>query len=154
MAMMTAEMYRHASWGMFLIIFGLVAIGEPFVTALAVNVLLAWLPLLAGVVHVVIVFHAHNAGNIVWKLPVGLAYLAFGIYLIMHLLLGVAVLALVLASLFLIEGILEIVQFIEMRRHIAGLGVVRCPYHPNFGIADLYPLAFECCVGNRNVGWD
>ena len=53
MAMMTAEMYRHASrlsilWGMFLIIFGLVAIGEPFVAALTVNVLLAWLLLLAA----------------------------------------------------------------------------------------------------------
>jgi len=49
-----------------------------------------------------------------------LAYLAFGIYLIIHLLLGVAVLALVLASLFLIEGIVDIILFVEMRRHLAG----------------------------------
>jgi uncharacterized membrane protein HdeD (DUF308 family) len=125
MAMMTAEMFRHASrwsivWGVLLIIFGVVAIGEPFVAALAINVFLAWLLVLAGVVHLVIAFHAHSAGNIVWKLLVGLAYLAFGIYLVMHPLLGIAVLALVLASLFLIEGIVDIILFVEMRRHLAG----------------------------------
>jgi uncharacterized membrane protein HdeD (DUF308 family) len=58
-------------WGVFLIILGIVAVGEPFVAALAINVFLAWLLLLAGVVHLVIAFHAHSAGNILWKVLVG-----------------------------------------------------------------------------------
>lgn len=51
----------------------------------------------------------------IWKLLVGLAYLFFGVYLIMHPVLGVASLTLLLASLFLIEGILDIILFFQMR---------------------------------------
>ena len=51
----------------------------------------------------------------IWKLLVGIAYLCFGAYLIMHPVLAVASLTLVLASLFLIEGILNIVLYVKMR---------------------------------------
>jgi uncharacterized membrane protein HdeD (DUF308 family) len=103
------------AWGVFLILFGMLAIGSPFVAAVAVNVVISWLIVLAGVVHVVLAFHAHGAGSMIWKLLVGIAYLCFGAYLIMHPVLAVASLTLVLASLFLIEGILEVVLFFKMR---------------------------------------
>src|SRR5437667_7062494 len=114
------EIVRHAStlsilWGVLLIVFGILAVGSPFLAAVAVNVVIAWLIILAGVVHVILAFHAHRAGRLIWKLLVGLAYLFFGAYLIMHPVLGVATLTLVLASLFLIEGILDIVLFFQMR---------------------------------------
>jgi uncharacterized membrane protein HdeD (DUF308 family) len=51
----------------------------------------------------------------VWKLLVGIAYVCFGIYLILHPVLAVASLTLMLASLFLIEGVLNIVLFARMR---------------------------------------
>src|SRR6266487_1624939 len=112
------EIVRHAStlsilWGVLLIVFGILAVGSPFLAAVAVNVVIAWLIILAGVVHVILAFHAHRAGRLIWKLLVGLAYLFFGAYLIMHPVLGVATLTLVLASLFLIEGILDIVLFFQ-----------------------------------------
>jgi uncharacterized membrane protein HdeD (DUF308 family) len=115
-----AEMVRHAStwsivWGVLLILFGMLAIGSPLMAAVAVSVVVAWLIILAGVVHLILAFHAHGAGSLIWKLLVGIAYLFFGVYLIMHPLLGVASLTLVLASLFLIEGILDIVLFFKMR---------------------------------------
>jgi uncharacterized membrane protein HdeD (DUF308 family) len=114
------EMVRHAStwsivWGVLLIIFGMLAIGSPFMAAVAVSVVVAWLIILAGVVHLILAFHAHGAGSLIWKLLVGVAYLFFGVYLIMHPLLGVASLTLVLASMFLIEGILDLVLFFKMR---------------------------------------
>jgi uncharacterized membrane protein HdeD (DUF308 family) len=114
------EIARHGStrsivWGVLLIIFGMLAIGSPFLAAVAVNVVVAWLIVLAGVVHLVLAFHAHGAGSMIWKLLVGLAYLCFGGYMIMHPLLGVASLTLVVASLFLIEGILDVVLFFKMR---------------------------------------
>jgi uncharacterized membrane protein HdeD (DUF308 family) len=114
------EIVRKASgwsivWGVFLILFGMLAIGSPFLAAVAVNAVIAWLIVLAGVVHVVLAFHAHGAGSMIWKLLVGIAYLCFGAYLIMHPVLAVASLTLVLASLFLIEGILEVVLFFKMR---------------------------------------
>ena len=114
------DIVRHAStwsivWGVLLIIFGMVAIGSPFLAAVAVNAVIAWLIVLAGVVHLVLAFHTHGAGSVIWKLLVGVAYLCFGAYLIMHPVLGVASLTLLLASLFLIEGILNIVLFFKMR---------------------------------------
>ena len=113
-------MARHAStgsmmWGFLLILFGVMAVGSPFVAAVAVSVVVAWLIVLAGVVHVMLAFRAHGAGSMIWKLLVGIAYLCFGGYLIVHPVLGVASLTLLLASLFLIEGILNIVLFVKMR---------------------------------------
>jgi len=114
------DLVRQAStlsivWGVLLIIFGMLAICSPFLAAVAVNVVIAWLIVLAGVVHLVLAFHAHGAGSMIWKLLVGIAYLCFGAYLIMHPVLGVASLTLILASLFLIEGILDIILFFQMR---------------------------------------
>jgi len=102
-------------WGVLLIIFGMVAISSPFLAAVAVNVAIAWLIALAGVVHLMLAFRAHGAGSMIWKLLVGIAYILFGAYLIMHPVLGVASLTLILASLFLIEGILNIILFFKMR---------------------------------------
>jgi len=114
------DLVRHAStwsiiWGILLIVFGVLAIGAPFLAAVAVGVLIAWLIILAGVVHLILAFHVHRAGSMIWKLLVGLAYLFFGIYLLTHPALAVASLTLVLASLFLIEGILDIILFFKMR---------------------------------------
>jgi len=114
------EMVRHAStlsilWGVLLIVFGMVAVGMPFLAAAAVNALVAWLIVLAGVVHLMLAFRVHGAGSMIWKLLVGIAYLCFGAYLILHPVIGVASLTLVLASLFLLEGILNIVLYVKMR---------------------------------------
>ena len=115
-----ADIARQAStlsilWGVLLIIFGMVAIGSPFLAAVAVSTLLAWLIVLAGVVHVMLGVRTHGAGSMIWKLLVGLAYLFFGAYLLMHPVLGVTSLTLVLAVLFLIEGVLEIILFFNLR---------------------------------------
>ncbi len=115
-----SETARHAStwsivWGILLIVFGMVAIGSPALAAVAVNGVIAWLIVLAGVVHIVLAFQSHGAGSVIWKLLVGVAYVAFGAYLIVHPLMGVVALTLMLASLFLIEGILDIILFFKMR---------------------------------------
>jgi uncharacterized membrane protein HdeD (DUF308 family) len=114
------EMVRQAStvsilWGVLLIVFGMVAVGMPLLAAVAVNALVAWLIVLAGVVHLMLGFRAHGAGSMVWKVLVGIAYVGFGVYLILNPRAGVASLTLLLASLFLIEGILDIVLYVKMR---------------------------------------
>ncbi len=101
-------------WGVLLIVFGVVAVGSPFLAAVAVNLVIAWLIVLAGVVHLILAFRAHAAGGMIWKFLVGLAYVCVGAYAIVHPVLGVASLTLLLASLFLIEGILDIVLFFKM----------------------------------------
>lgn len=116
----SSDIVRQAStwsilWGVLLIILGMAAVGSPFFAAVAVNAAIAWLIMLAGVVHIMLAFHAHGAGSLIWKLLVGLAYVCFGLYLIVHPVLGVASLTLVLASLFLVEGVLDVVLFFRMR---------------------------------------
>ena len=116
----SSDIVRQAStwsivWGVLLIILGMLAVGSPFIAAVAVNAVIAWLIVLAGVVHVTVAFHTREAGSLIWRLVVGLAYVFFGFYLIARPALGVLSLTLVLASLFLVEGILNIVLFFRVR---------------------------------------
>jgi len=98
-------------WGVSLICLGVLALASPMLAAVAVNALIGWLIILAGVVHIVVAFHSREAGSVIWRLLVGLAYVAFGGYVITRPTLGVVSLTLLLASLFLVEGIFDIIQF-------------------------------------------
>ncbi|HET7892604.1 MAG TPA: DUF308 domain-containing protein [Candidatus Sulfotelmatobacter sp.] len=102
-------------WGACLIVLGLVAIAAPMAAAAAVNVFISWLLVLAGAVHLAVAFHLREAGRVIWRALVGLAYIGFGVYLITHPAIGVASLTLVLASLFLLEGIFDITLFFQAR---------------------------------------
>lgn len=102
-------------WGVLLILLGMLAIASPLMAAVAVNVVIAWLIVLAGVVHLIVAFHTREAGRLIWRLVVGLAYIAFGAYLVARPAVGVASLTLVLASLFLVEGVLNIALFFQAR---------------------------------------
>ena len=120
MAQQPSGVVRQAStlsilWGVALIILGMLAVGSPFIAAVAVNVVIAWLIVLAGVVHLTVAFHKREAGSLIWRLLVGLAYVCFGVYLIARPAVGVASLTLVLASLFLLEGILNLALFFRAR---------------------------------------
>jgi len=152
-----SDFVRQAStWsilcGVGLIVLGVLAVGSPVLAAVVVNAAIAWLIVLAGAVHLSLAFYSHTAGSVLWKLLVGLAYIVFGIYLIAHPTLGVVTLTLVLASLFLIEGILDISLFFQMRAMrgsvwILADGIItlalglmiylRCPSSSNWAIGTL-----------------
>jgi uncharacterized membrane protein HdeD (DUF308 family) len=115
-----ADVVRRAStlsilWGVSLVILGVLALGAPMIAAVAVNAVISWLIVLAGVVHLAVAFHRREAGGMIWRALVGLAYIFFGIYLIAHPAIAVASLTLVLASLFLVEGIFDIAMFFQGR---------------------------------------
>ncbi|HXJ86771.1 MAG TPA: HdeD family acid-resistance protein [Candidatus Binatia bacterium] len=120
MAQNLSGVVRQAStlsilWGVLLICLGVLAVASPMLAAVAVTAFISWLIVFAGVVHLIVAFHAREAGSVIWRLLVGLAYICFGVYLIAHPAIGVASLTLVLASLFLVEGILDIVMFFRVR---------------------------------------
>jgi uncharacterized membrane protein HdeD (DUF308 family) len=102
-------------WGAVLVVLGVLAVGWPLVAAVAVESAIAYLIVFAGLVHIFLAFHAHGAGSTIWKLLVGLAYVGFGGYLIFRPLLGVASLTLLLAALFVIEGVLDLVLYSRTR---------------------------------------
>ena len=61
-------------WGVLLILFGMLAVASPLLAAVAVNAFIAWLLVLAGVVHLTVAFHTREAGSLIWRVLVGLAY--------------------------------------------------------------------------------
>ena len=115
-----ADVVRRAStlsllWGISLIVLGVLAVGSPMIAAVAVNAVISWLIVLAGVVHLAVAFQLREAGSVIWRVLVGLAYIFFGVYRIAHPTIGVASLTLVLGSLFLVEGIFDIALFFQVR---------------------------------------
>jgi uncharacterized membrane protein HdeD (DUF308 family) len=102
-------------WGVLLVILGMLAIAEPFLAAVALATFVAWLLIFVGIVHVALAFHAHSGKAIAWKLLVGVAYLFIGGYLLFRPVLGVASLTLMLAFLFLVEGVLDFMLWWKSR---------------------------------------
>lgn len=102
-------------WGVLLVILGMLAIAEPFLAAVALATFVAWLLVFVGVVHVALAFHSHSGKALAWKLLVGVAYLFIGGYLLFRPVLGVASLTLMLAFLFLVEGVLDFMLWWKSR---------------------------------------
>jgi uncharacterized membrane protein HdeD (DUF308 family) len=103
-------------WGVLLVIFGVLAIGEPYLAAIALTTFIAWLVIFVGAVHVILAFQAHSGTRMGWKLLVGLVYIFVGGYLLFRPLAGLAGLTLALAFLFLVEGALDFMLWWKSRR--------------------------------------
>jgi uncharacterized membrane protein HdeD (DUF308 family) len=115
----TQEVVRRAStrwilWGVALIVSGVLG-ASLILASVSANLVIAWLIVVAGMVHLIIAHHAHRAASLIWRVMIGFAYVSFGVYLIASPLLHEASLALVLASLFLFEGIFDIRMFFRFR---------------------------------------
>jgi uncharacterized membrane protein HdeD (DUF308 family) len=112
---------RATGWSIFfsilLIVLGVLAIALPLIAAIAVTSVIAWLMIFAGVMHLSVGFSARGAGSFFWELLVSIAYFFAGGYMAFHPLIGVATLTLLLTSFFLVEGVLEIAAFFQVRRH-------------------------------------
>ena len=102
-------------WGVLLVLFGMLAIGEPFIAALALATFIAWLLVLVGAVHAVLAFHAHSGSRTGWKLLVALAYVFIGSCLLIQPVLGIAALTLLLGFLFFVEGVLDVMLWWKAR---------------------------------------
>lgn len=102
-------------WGVLLVILGMVAIAEPLLAAIALTTFIAWLLIFVGIVHIVLAFHAHTGTSLGWKLLIGISYIFIGGYLLFRPVVGVATLTLMLAFLFLIEGVLDFMLWWKSR---------------------------------------
>jgi uncharacterized membrane protein HdeD (DUF308 family) len=101
-------------WGVGLIVSGMLG-GSLLLAAVSVNLVIAWLIVLSGMVYLVIAHPAHRAGSLTWRLMIGFAYVLFGVYLIASPVLSAASLALVLALRLSFEGIFDIALFFRLR---------------------------------------
>jgi uncharacterized membrane protein HdeD (DUF308 family) len=115
----TQEVVRRAStrwilWGVALIVSGMLG-ASLILASVSVNLVIAWLIVVAGMVHLIIAQHAHRAASLIWRVMIGFTYVSFGVYLIASPALSEASLALVFASLFLFEGIFDVMMFFRLR---------------------------------------
>ena len=106
-----------------MIIAGLLAIVVPPAAGIAVLVVVSWLLMLSGVVHLVFAWYTRTAGGMIWELLLGILYLFVGVYALLHPVAGLASLTLLLAIYLFVEGVLELILGFRLRP-MAGSGWV------------------------------
>jgi uncharacterized membrane protein HdeD (DUF308 family) len=102
-------------WAILLIVFGFLAIALPFATSWGVVLVIAWMIVFSGGFQFIHAFQSHGVGHILWKLLVAVLYLIFGIYFLLHPVLGVAAFTLALAVFFVVEGVFDLVAYFQAR---------------------------------------
>lgn len=103
--------------GIVLIVVGMAAILFPLVSTIAAKIMLGWLFLIGGVFMVLHAFSSQGWQGFVWSLLIGILYLIAGGYLAFFPLTGLFTLAILLAALFLAEGVAEIIMAFRIRPH-------------------------------------
>ncbi len=122
-AIAEAKRQITANWGWFLalgillILAGIAAIAFPLLSTIAAKIALGWIFLAGGVILVIHAFSASGWRGFLWSLLIGLLYLVVGGYLAFFPLTGIITLTLLLAALFLVEGVLEVIMAFRVRPH-------------------------------------
>jgi uncharacterized membrane protein HdeD (DUF308 family) len=94
---------------------GVLAIVLPPIAGIAVVLVVAWLLMFSGAVHLVFAWYTRTTGGFVWDLLLGILYVFVGIYTLVHPVAGLAALTLVLAIYLVAEGVLEFYHFGSVR---------------------------------------
>ncbi len=98
-----------------MILLGVAALCLPAYAGMSVAVLVGVLVLLAGVATLTSVPAASGAGGAIWRLLIGAAYLVGGVYLIAHPALGLVSLTMLMAVIFIVEGVSELLAYLSIR---------------------------------------
>jgi uncharacterized membrane protein HdeD (DUF308 family) len=106
---------RPVVLGVIMVALGIFAIASPYITGVALSLLLGIVLIIGAILHVVSVFRMRDTSRIVLSLLLALVYLAAGVVLVSYPLGGLVALTLFLASFFLVEGVLKIVGALEVR---------------------------------------
>jgi uncharacterized membrane protein HdeD (DUF308 family) len=103
--------------GVLMILAGILAIAAPMAAGIAINLLVGWLLIFSGCVHLLFAWQTRSAGGLLWELLVGVLYIAIGAYLLIHPLAGLASLTLGLGIYLFLEAILEFALAFTLRPH-------------------------------------
>jgi uncharacterized membrane protein HdeD (DUF308 family) len=111
------------NWGWFLtlgivlVVAGIAAIMFPLVSTIAAKIALGWIFLAAGVVMIIHAFSIQKWGGFLMELLLGVLYLVAGGWLAFFPLTGIVTLTILLAALFLAEGVVEVIMGFRVRPH-------------------------------------
>ncbi len=99
--------------GVLLIFVGLEALAAPYLAALVAGLWIAWGLIFGGVAELIAAFSSTE--NRVWKAIRGLVYLVGGFYIRQNLGSGIVAMALMLAWLLLVQGVISIAGALQLR---------------------------------------
>jgi len=98
-----------------MVVVGVLAIVLPLAAGIGVSIFVSWLIFLTGFAHLVYAFAARGAGGFLWRLLLGIFYIAGGLYLAFHPGLSLVSLTLVLAIILFTEGLMQILAYFSLR---------------------------------------
>lgn len=111
------------NWGWFLalgivfVLAGLAAIAFPLLSTIAAKVALSWIFLAGGVLMILHAFSASGWRGFLLGLLIGILYVVAGGWLAFFPFTGIITLTILLAALFLAEGVLEVIMAFRVRPH-------------------------------------
>src|SRR5882672_348055 len=115
------QIAEHWGWflalGLVLIVAGVAAILFPLLSTIATKIALGWIFLVAGVLLVVHAFSIQQWRGFILGLLVGALYVVAGAWLAFLPFAGIITLTILLAALFLAEGVLEVIMAVRVRPH-------------------------------------
>jgi uncharacterized membrane protein HdeD (DUF308 family) len=98
-----------------LIVAGFLAFALPQIAGIAVNLMVGWMLIFSGAIHLVYAWQTRSSGGVVWGILLGLVYAVIGGYLLWNPLLGLVSLTLGLAFYLFAEGVLELLLSYVLR---------------------------------------
>lgn len=101
--------------GVLLVILGLIAIARPIYATIASTLVFGWLFVFAGITQIVYAFGSRGAGQLVWKLLLGVLYLGAGIVVLSNVFSGAIALTLILGITIFVQGALQVILAFGIR---------------------------------------
>lgn len=101
--------------GVLLVILGLIAIARPLYATIASTLVFGWLFIFAGIAQLVYAFRSKGAGQLVWKLLLGVLYLGAGIVVLSNVLSGALALTLILGITIFAQGVIQVILAFGIR---------------------------------------
>jgi uncharacterized membrane protein HdeD (DUF308 family) len=116
-----AQVKRNWGWflalGIVCVLAGIAAIAFPLVSTIAAKVALGWIFLAGGVLMIIHSFSASGWRGFLLGLLIGVLYVVAGGWLAFFPFTGIVTLTILLAALFLAEGVLEAIMAFRVRPH-------------------------------------
>jgi len=116
-AMMTSR--SMTTWSIVLsvlmILAGALASGAPMLAGIAMTLIVGWMLLFSGVLHLVFAWSGHGARTIIGEIVIAIVYGAIGVCLLANPLMGLTSLTVALAIYLVITGALELVLAVQLR---------------------------------------
>jgi uncharacterized membrane protein HdeD (DUF308 family) len=115
----TGEMHKATTWSVvfsvLMIAAGVLAVFAPGIAGVAVTVLVGWLLIVSGVLHLAFAWRAGHASAVVWEILLGILYGGIGFYLVAQPVAGLASLTLAIAIYLVLESVLEFILAFQLR---------------------------------------